>query len=185
VDARLDRLVARMEGELSLPPREHPEERLLPGDRPHARVDHAALDQRHLRPLLAAGDVQPPGLAVHRQDLQQVHERDLRQVALQLPAAARNRPGGLHLAEDLVDAGQHLLPLEGLAQVGPESGPLAVDRLPGDHHRDALGARVGPQNAEEGAGVEERRRLVEEHQVRQAQDGDLQRPGPVARAWTW
>ena len=62
---------------------------------------------------------------------------------------------------------------------GPAPRAIGIDRLAGEDDRDPLGARVGPQDADEGARVEQRAALVEDDQVGEAEDGDLQGPRAV------
>jgi hypothetical protein len=95
---------ARHESELPLAAREESPQRLLAHGRAHGRVDDAPLGERDLRALPLALHGEPPGPAVRGEDLEEVCDGDLREVALDLAALAGDGAGGVHAPEDLLDA---------------------------------------------------------------------------------
>ena len=169
------------ERELPLAQREQAIERLLPVGVARPRVDHPPLVERDLRLLTLPLERELPGLPVHGEDLQEVHERDLREVPLDLAALAGDRARRLDAPEDLLDPPEHLVVVEGLLEERAEPRAVDVHRLAGEHHRDPLGARVRPDDPDERTRVEHLAALVEEDHVREPQDRDLERTRAVAR----
>ena len=115
---------ARHERELALAPREEPPQRLLAHRGAHRRVDDAPLRERDLRTLPVSLDREPPGLPVDGEDLEEIGDRDLREVAFDLAALAGDGAGGVHAPEDLLDAREHLVEVERLAQERAEPRAL-------------------------------------------------------------
>ena len=104
-----------LEGELSARARQQAEEGLLPQGGAHAGGHRLARRDRDLPPLAVPIEAQSPGLPVHRQDLEQVDERHLRQVPLEMPNVG-GAPGGIGAAQEVIDPREEDLRLVGLLE---------------------------------------------------------------------
>jgi len=164
VDAPLADVPRRREHELTVSHAQGSVERLLSHHDPGRGVDDVAVldPDRGLR--VAAREHQATGATVGREDLQQVEERHLRQIAPQLALLHRGVGG----AQEVVDARSHFAGVEGLDhRLGPGVQSREASRIAASHHEEvsAAGARILADHVEEGAQIEHGERLVHQHHV--------------------